>query len=149
MPAQPPLGSPQISSYLAYEDPRAAIRWLQKAFGFKLRVLVEDGAGGIAHCELEYGSGVIGIGAGSPLGKSPRALGGAYTQSLYVFVDDIDAHFTQAKAAGARITRELENKHYGDRTYGCEDLEGHPWYFGHRYDQEAWDRSISGAHTPA
>jgi uncharacterized glyoxalase superfamily protein PhnB len=143
MPSQPPVGSPQISSYLAYDDPRAAIEWLQKAFGFELRVLVEDGRGGIAHCELEYGSGVIGIGAATTRGRSPRSLDGAYTQSLYMFVDDIDAHHERAKAAGARITRELENMHYGDRVYGCEDLEGHPWYFGYRFDQAAWDRSIA------
>jgi PhnB protein len=42
----------------------------------------------------------------------------------------VDAHHAQAKAAGARITQELEGKFYGDRTYGAEDPEGHEWYFG-------------------
>jgi uncharacterized glyoxalase superfamily protein PhnB len=140
-----PPDAAQITPYLVYDDPRAALEFLQKAFGFRLRVLVEDGTGGIAHCELEYGRGVLGIGAGTPQGKSPRALGGAYTSSLHLYVDDIDAHCARAKAAGAHVFRELASAAWGDRGYGCTDPEGHVWYFGFRYDQAAWERSIAGS----
>lgn len=71
--------------------------------------------------------------------KSPKSLGGAVTQALYVFVDDVDAHCQRARAVGARIFRELETQDYGDRGYGALDCEGHHWFFGQRVDDEAWE----------
>lgn len=142
MPIPPPEGSARITSYLVYDDPAAAIDWLSKAFGFETKVRVEDGEGNIVHCELEYGGGVVGIGGPSDAARSPQSLDGHYTQSLYTFVDeDISAHFQRAQAAGAKIVRELSDQEYGDSVYGCEDPEGHLWFFGFRYDQEAWDAS--------
>ena len=135
-----PVGYPQITPYLAYENDRAAIAWLQKAFGFRVKHLVEQG-GKIVHCELEYGAGSVGIGNPDARARSPRSAGGAYSSSLYMFVDDVDAHFARAKAAGAVILRELRTMEYGDRTYGCEDLEGHPWFFGQRVDEKAWEEA--------
>jgi uncharacterized glyoxalase superfamily protein PhnB len=51
------------------------------------------------------------------------------TQSLTAFVDDVDAHFQNAKTAGARILEELHETEYGERQYGVEDLDGHHWLF--------------------
>jgi len=139
----PPAGSVRISPYLVYEDPEAAIEWLAMAFGTTTRVRIEDGDGRLVHCELEYAGGVIGIGAPTPEGRSPKGLGGRCTQSLHGFVDsDIDEHYARARSAGARVVRELVDMHYGDRTYGVADPEGHLWYFGYRYDPEAWDDSM-------
>ena len=58
----------------------------------------------------------------------PEQLGGG-TQSLTVFVDDIDAHYRRTKAAGAKIVEELNETGYGERQYGVEDLDGHHWLF--------------------
>lgn len=139
----PPAGSARITPYLVYDDPEAAVEWLAGAFGTTTRVRIEDGEGRVVHCELEYGGGVIGLGAPTPEGCSPQAAGGRYTQSLYVFVDgDIDEHYARARASGARVVRELEDMPYGDRTYGVADPEGHLWFFGYRYDQKAWDDSM-------
>jgi uncharacterized glyoxalase superfamily protein PhnB len=134
MPQNPPEGWPQISSALVYDDPVAAIEWLEKAFGFAARLRVEDGEGNLIHSELELGSGVVMLSQPGHLsfGKSPRSLDGANTQSLYVFVDDVDAHCERARAAGAAIVQEPQTQHYGDRTYGCADCEGHVWFFGQR-----------------
>jgi uncharacterized glyoxalase superfamily protein PhnB len=131
-----------------YADIPGAIAWLEKAFGFVTKVRIEDGEGTVVHCELEYGSGAVSLGGPTDAARPPSRLGGAYTSSLYVFVDDVDAHYERAKAAGARIVRELADQEYGDRTYGCEDLEGHLWYFGHRYDQALWDATLE-AHNVA
>jgi uncharacterized glyoxalase superfamily protein PhnB len=72
-----------------------------------------------------------------PFRKAPTELGGANTQNLFVYVDDVEAHFTQAKAAGAVIQREPETTDYGedywsDRAYQCVDPGGHVWWFAQR-----------------
>lgn len=144
-----PEGWTPTASALFYQDARAAIEWLQKVFGFEIRVLVEAPDGGVAHSELVFHEAVIQVaGAGGmPGSKSPKDVGGAYTQSLYVFVPDIDVHYERAKAAGAEIVRELETQGYGDRVYGCLDCEGHPWYFGQRLDDAAHD-AATAEHRP-
>ena len=50
--------------------------------------------------------------------------------SVYVVVDDPDAHHERARAAGAEIVRELHDTDYGSREYGAKDPEGNAWYFG-------------------
>lgn len=50
---------------------------------------------------------------------------------VLVYVDDLDAHYEQAKAAGARILSEIEDGPPG-RRYRAEDLEGHRWFFFQR-----------------
>jgi uncharacterized glyoxalase superfamily protein PhnB len=124
------------ASAIFYTDARAAIAWLGKAFGFEPRVVVDGPNGEIAHSELVLGEALIQVAqaGGMPGSKSPKEVAGAYTQSLYVFVDDADAHCDRARANGAEIVKELETQHYGDRVYGCLDCEGHPWYFGQRVD---------------
>ena len=69
--------------------------------------------------------------------KSPRAMDGANTQNMMVFVDDADAHCEHARANGAKIVMEPKTTDYGeewwtDRGYECEDPEGHHWWFYQR-----------------
>ena len=132
-----PDGWPRMSSCLFYDEPKRAIEWLCKAFGFEVRLIVETGAGAIAHSELVYGEGLIMVGAsdGEHL-RSPGPAGGC-TQSVMVIVDDVEAHHAHAKAHGAEIYRELSTSDYGeaywsDRTYGAVDCEGHRWWFTQR-----------------
>lgn len=134
------------ASVVFYDDARAAIGWLERAFGFVPRIVVDGPDGAVVHSELVCGEALIQVAsAGGMAGSvSPRKINGAYTQSLYVFVPDVDAHYESARAAGAEIVRDLETQHYGDRTYGCLDCEGHPWFFGQRVDDEAWARANAG-----
>jgi uncharacterized glyoxalase superfamily protein PhnB len=139
-----PQGWPRISSALFYDDAAKAIDWLCRVFGFEVRLKVEGEGGYIEHSELVFGDGLIMVGAAGGKSdrprthcKSPRALGGANTQSLCVCVDDADAHCARARAAGAKIISEPETHDYGeaywaDRTYEAEDLEGHRWWFMQR-----------------
>jgi uncharacterized glyoxalase superfamily protein PhnB len=60
---------------------------------------------------------------------SPRALT-RVTQGIYVALEDVDAHYQQARAAGAEIVREPADTEYGSREYLARDLEGHLWSFG-------------------
>ena len=114
---------------LTYRDRRAAIAWLERAFGFETVMLLEEESGEIAHCEMKLGDGAISVGAewAEPY-RSPASIGGWCTQNLHVHVeDDIDAHCERARAAGAEIVAEPANQFYGDRSYRCRDPEGHMW----------------------
>jgi len=141
----PPDGWPRLSVAVYYDDPRAALDWLSKAFGFETRVMVTGPQGQVVHSEMEFGEGVIMVAGtvGYPDHKSPRSLGGANTQGVQIFVDDVDAHAARARAAGAVIERPPENKEYGDRSYGALDCEGHLWWFTQRLDENAWQKSIA------
>jgi len=140
-----PAGWPRISSSLHARDPAALIDWLCEAFGFELRIKVEGEGGRIEHSELSYGDGLVMVGAERTddaverFGNrwlSPLTAAGN-TQSLMVYVDDVDAHCAQARAKGARIVLEPSLHDYGDdywadRSYGCVDPEGHTWWFSQR-----------------
>ena len=131
----PPTGWPQISSALFYADAPAAIDWLERAFGFSTRLRVEDGGGGIVHSELELGGGLVMVASAREARCSPRSVGGVNTQSLFVYVDDVDTHFARAQAHGARIVTAPSNRDYDaweDRTYEALDCEGHTWWFAQR-----------------
>ncbi|MXZ37246.1 MAG: aminotransferase [Holophagales bacterium] len=135
----PPEGWPRISSSLFYDDAAAAIDWLTRAFGFAVQERVEDEQGRVVHSQLGLDGGLIMVGQTGlqpdrEYQQSPRAVGGANTQSLAVYVDDADAHCERARVAGAVITMEPATQDYGegywvDRSYGALDLEGHHWWF--------------------
>jgi uncharacterized glyoxalase superfamily protein PhnB len=127
---------------LQYEDAPAAIDFLCRAFGFEKSAVYEGEGGSIDHAQLTLGNGMIMLGSvkETEYGKllvRPREAGGV-TMSVYVIVDDADAHFARAKAAGAEITHELVTKDYGGRDYSCKDPEGNVWTFG-TYDP--WAKS--------
>ena len=62
--------------------------------------------------------------------KLPDEVGGAQTQTVYLVVDDADAVHARVKAAGMRITIEIQDEDYGGRGFSCLDLEGHLWSIG-------------------
>lgn len=137
-----PLGWPRISCAIYYQDAARAIDWLCAAFGFTVQVKVEGPGGKIEHSELVYGAGLIMVGeAGKtdkfPYRRSPAQIDGVNTQNLMLYVDDVEAHYVQAKAAGAVICAELAvvdhgPEYWADRGYECADLEGHHWWFYQR-----------------
>lgn len=116
-------------SALFYQDPKAALVWLEKVFGFELAMLLEDAEGNLVHSQMTFGDGYVMIGQEwSADHKSPKSVGGKNTQTVSIEIEtDIDAHFERAKAAGAVIDAAPETQFYGDRTYRCRDLEGHIW----------------------
>lgn len=146
-----PAGWPRMSSSVYYDDPHAAIDWLCRAFGFEVRLKVEGDGGEIVHSELVYGDGMVMVGGTAGKGsheepgaqeyrrhhKSPKSLDRANTQSICIFVDDVDAHCANAKKHGAAVYREPTTSDYGDdywadRSYGARDPEGHQWWFMQR-----------------
>jgi uncharacterized glyoxalase superfamily protein PhnB/DNA-binding XRE family transcriptional regulator len=119
---------PPITPFLYYED-GATFDWLVKVFGFTVRMKVPGPGGTVVHGELEHKGGIVMVGATSERDKclTPK-LAGVHTQGLYVMVDDVDAHCTAARAAGAKILSEPVHAH-GHRRYTAEDPEGHHWMF--------------------
>lgn len=124
----PPEGSQRILPYLNYSDPKAAIAFLCEAFGFEQGLLLEMPDGSVGHCELLLGGETLMLAGEFPeLGLStPKSLGGVHA-TVVVYVDDIDTHYEQAKAAGAEIMQEPTDQFYGDRTYRARDPEGVAW----------------------
>jgi uncharacterized glyoxalase superfamily protein PhnB len=118
---------------LRYGDVEAAIEWLGDAFGFEEHDVAAEADGAIRHAQLTLGSDMIMLLPALPTGTDARdqscEIGGAETQSLYFVVDDVEAHYRRALAAGADI---LENGEFafGGRGYSCRDPEGHIWHFG-------------------
>jgi uncharacterized glyoxalase superfamily protein PhnB len=116
-----------VTPYLLYEDGAAAIDFAIQAFGFR-EVDRSTGAAGGLHAELETARGGR-IYFGQPLKgfRNPATVGA--TSSVYVLVEDVDAHFAGATGGGAEIIEELTDLPFGHRRYGCVDRQGHEWYF--------------------
>lgn len=125
-------GKPNIFPFMCYQDAPAAIDWLGTTFGFEKLMVVPGPDGTISHAEMMAGPGIIMLGSmkNDELGmRSPRDLHGV-TQGIYVYVEDIDAHYDRTTSAGADIVRELNDTDYGSREYMARDPEGHLWGFG-------------------
>lgn len=135
-----------LSSAVSYQDPKAAFRWLEKAFGFEPLFVLLDADGNLAHSEMGFGNSTLMVGSEwTDDHKSPKSIGGKNTQSVHIQLaagEDIDAHCEKARAAGADILAEPDTQFYGDRTYRAKDPEGHIWTFGVTVEEKTaaeWD----------
>ena len=118
----------QVTPYLLYEDGEAAIEFVTGAFGFREVDRAIGGAGGLhAELEVEPGGGRIYLGQPPSGFRNPSEVG--RTSLVHVLVNDANAHYERAKAAGARIIEEPNDLPFGHRRYGCADPQGHEWYF--------------------
>ena len=118
----------RIVPYLAYRNAASAIDFLQRAFGFEERFRYATADGRIGHAEVGFDDNVVMLADFSEaFGTSPLDLPNVHGQ-VYVFVDDVDAHFARARASGAPIAAEPDEQH-GVRMYRAIDPEGHRWIF--------------------
>jgi uncharacterized glyoxalase superfamily protein PhnB len=129
--------SANIIPALRYLDADAGVEFLKAAFGAEEKEVHRDDDGAIRHAELRLRGDLVMVGQAAEegwLGGEPaRPL--ASTVSLYVVVDDPDAHHERAVAAGATVVRPLEDMEYGSREYSVRDPEGNLWSFG-TYDPD-------------
>ena len=113
----------RLSIGLYYEDPAAAARWLERAFQLGSWSGIPAEGDEPDWIELHHGNVAVLL---FPLeGRLPEDP--PVTHMPWAYVDDLDAHFAQAKAAGATIVSEIHQ--HGYRAYTAEDLEGHRWTF--------------------
>ncbi len=128
------MDSPVFTSAVTYRDPKAALAWLEEAFGFEITMAIDGPPDAPEMCHYEMscdGRGRIMIGARwSDLVASPADVDGRNTQSVHVHLtDSVDEHCERARAAGGRIVGEPSDQFYGDRVYQVLDPEGHRWSF--------------------
>jgi uncharacterized glyoxalase superfamily protein PhnB len=120
---------------MPYHNTVAMVEWLCDAFGFQRRFIVKGEDGTIKHAELTFGESMIMVVPvqDTPFEKlivHPSQLGGVETQTCYLVVNDVDAHYVKAKAKGAEIIFAVRVEDRGGRGYACRDPEGHMWMFG-------------------
>lgn len=121
---------PSIFPTLTYADAPAAVRFLTDALGFDATMVMpgeEDGT--IAHAELRLGNGMVMVGSkrDEGFGLLTKDHG---PSSIYLVIDDPDAHHERAVAAGAEVVMALVDQDYGSREYTAKDPEGNLWTFG-------------------
>lgn len=123
----------RIIPALSYDDASTAIEFLCRAFGFAESSRLEMPDGTIGHAELTLHGNTIMLASAYPEGGlgGPRGLPHLHS-FVTVYVDDVDAHYARAVAAGAEISEELADQFYGDRVYRALDPEGHRWSFHER-----------------
>ncbi|CAL95271.1 VOC family protein [Azoarcus olearius] len=124
-----PEGYRSITPYLSIDCAAAAIDFYRRAFGAteQFRLALPDGS--VGHAELRIGDSTIMLADGCEQGvaRSPRTLGGS-SVGLHLYVEDVDAVYAQAVAAGARAISEPKDQFYGDRSGTLEDPFGHMWF---------------------
>jgi uncharacterized glyoxalase superfamily protein PhnB len=108
-----------IIPVLEYPDVPAAVKWLEEALGFEVRLRV-----GVHRAQLQFGGGAIVVSESSAPGAAPGS-----GHSVMVRVEAIDAHLSRARRHGAEIVQDLEDSPYGERQYTCLDPAGHRWTF--------------------
>jgi uncharacterized glyoxalase superfamily protein PhnB len=131
-----------VLPHVTYKNLPQAIGWLTANFGFVMHYRYGDPVQG---AQLHLGNAFIMVNSARPGQSSPAELGGS-TQSLTIFVEDVESHYAHAHATGARIVEDLHETEYGELQYGTEDVEGHHWLFSrHARDvsPEAWGATIT------
>jgi uncharacterized glyoxalase superfamily protein PhnB len=124
--------APALVPTLAVADVGAAIAWLTRVFGFRERAEARLSWPGGGRAWVELGDALVTLASAGGHGLvSPRAAG-ATSVALKVYVADVDAHFRNARAAGATILSEAEDGFWGGRIYRAQDLDGHHWEFSER-----------------
>jgi uncharacterized glyoxalase superfamily protein PhnB len=132
--------------HVVYDDVAEALAWLTKTFGFAEHYRYGEPGGPAAGAQMYLGDAWIQLTSARP-GRVTPAKAGYATQSLTVFVEDVDAHYERTKAGGAKIVEELHETEYGERQYGVEDFAGHHWLFSrHARDvsPDEWGAVIAG-----
>ncbi len=120
----------QIVPYLYYEDAGAAIEFMEKAFGFEICHAFRTPEDVVLTAKVRTGSGYCLVGPGmEPFGTRPIEDPQWSSTAIYVYVDDVDAQFERAKAAGATVRDEPAAHFGGDRICTVVDPGGHRWIF--------------------
>ena len=134
MPEKTLMGTSVVPG-MTYRKAPEAIEWLCRVFGFEKHAVYPGPENTIMHAELTLGGGMIMLGSvtsnsQSQFMKQPDEIGGAETRSDNLIVSDADAIYARAKAAGAEMLFDIEDKPYGGRGFTCRDPQGHIWNVG-------------------
>jgi PhnB protein len=117
-----PEGYHSVTPYLCAKGAAQAIEFYKKAFSATERMRITQPDGRVGHAEIQIGDSVMMLSDEfAEMGvRSPQSLGGSPV-SIHLYVEDADAMFNQAVAAGAKVKRPIADQFYGDRVGGIED----------------------------
>jgi PhnB protein len=123
-----PDGYHTVTPYLTVNNAAAALDFYKRAFGATVSIRMDGPGGKIMHAEfLIEGSPVMMSDEFPEMGAlSPETLGGV-TSSLMIYLENVDARFEQAVAAGGIVERPVKDQFYGDRSGTLMDPFGHRW----------------------
>ncbi len=117
-----------VLPHITYQNVAEASAWLTKVFGFTEHYRYGESDDQVSGAQMHLGNAWIMLQRANQRCATPAQLG-AGTQSLTIFIEDVESHFERAKAAGAKIVEDLNEPVYGEFQYGAEDLDGHHWLF--------------------
>ena len=135
-----------VLPHIVYENVAGALTWLTETFGFTEHYRYGEPRGPVQGAQMNLGGAWIMLRSARTGFASPAQIANQ-TQSLTVFVEDVDTHFARTKSKGAKIVEELNETFYGERQYGVEDLEGHRWLFSQHVrdvSPEEWGARVAG-----
>jgi PhnB protein len=117
-----------VTPYICVHDAARAIEFYKQGFGATERMRLPDANGKIGHAEVMIGNAIVMLADEFPESGhvSPKTLGGS-TVKLHMYVEDVDAFFEKAVAAGAKVLIPIADQFYGDRSGRLEDPFGHIW----------------------
>jgi PhnB protein len=125
-----PKGFHTVTPQLTLDHAVQAIEWYKKALGAEevSRAIGPDGK--ILHAELRIGDSIIMLNDAIMGGKGPKAIGGS-PASLWIYVEDCDALFNRAVAAGGQVAGgpmgHMGDQFWGDRCGTFTDPQGYSW----------------------
>ena len=123
-----PEGYHTVTPYLVVEKAAECIEFMQRAFGAKLVFQTNKPDGSIAHSELKIGDSMLMLGSAGDQWK-------AMPMTIYLYVEDVDAAYAKAMAAGAESVSPVKDQYYGDRSGGVKDVSGNYWWIAtHKED---------------
>jgi uncharacterized glyoxalase superfamily protein PhnB len=132
-----------VIPHVHYRNLEDAIAWLTRAFGFEEHFRYGDPISG---AQMRAGKAWIMIHHLKPNAATPKELGYG-TQSLTIFIAEVEPHYERAKSAGAAIVEEPHETVYGEFQYAANDLDGHLWLFSrHARDLSPTDWGATLAH---
>lgn len=123
-----PDGYHTFTPYFAVQGATQAIEYYKKAFGATELFRMEAPGGKIGHAEMKIGNSIVMLADEFPEMdfKGPKSYGGS-SCAFYLYVEDCDAVFNQAIAAGGKVIKPMQDQFYGDRSGQLEDPYGHRW----------------------
>jgi uncharacterized glyoxalase superfamily protein PhnB len=130
-----------VLPHVVYRDLPAAIRWLTETLGFVEHYRYGNPVQG---AQLRFGDAYVMVRTARPGSASP-AEAGAWTQSVTIYLEDVNSYYQKLKSAGVEIGHELTETVYGERVFGVVDPEGHPWEFSQHIrdlDPTEWGATV-------
>jgi len=130
-----------VLPHVVYQDLPRALEWLIATFGFVEHYRYGEPLAGV---QVHLGEAWLMLGSAREKRRSPAEVG-CVTQSLTIFVEDVETHYARTRGTGANIVEELHETVYGELQFGVMDLEGHHWLFSRHaqdVDPAAWGATV-------